>query len=293
MKTAETDEPKTQSAAPEWIEVPCPLCASRKWTLYVMAPSHYGPEKHQVTRCSDCGMIFTNPQPTTYLKQVEKRGALDRHFRPEVLAKMLLQGRFLTRLLAKYAPGRSLLDFGCGAGGMVQAAREEGWSPIGFDLNRGLVEQANQHWKFDLLHTGSLDQFYANNAGRFDAIISFQVFEHIQTPVPVAKEMARLLKPAGVLLIDVPNVYQPQEWMTRGKTLDPTSHWNHFSTATLCSLFERAGMEPIYRSAAPSFCGTYRKLGLGQLTYPLGRTTKRLLPPIGSGVCVIGRKPLA
>src|SRR5688572_18338078 len=82
------------------VEVACPLCRATNAALYVMAPSHYGPEKHQVTRCLECGMIYTNPQPTTYLDEVEHRGALDRHFRPEVLAGMDRQGRFLLHLLS-------------------------------------------------------------------------------------------------------------------------------------------------------------------------------------------------
>lgn len=174
---------------------------------------------------------------------------------------------------------------------MVQAAIQEGWSAIGFDLNRGLVEAANRHWSFDALKTGSLKKFYADHVNQFDAIISYQVFEHIQTPLEAGREMVRLLKPGGVLLIDVPNVYQPQEWFSRGKTLDPTSHWCHFSTRTLSDMMKRLGLETVYCSAAPAFCGIYQKLGFTKVCYSLGAITKSILPPIGSGVCVIGRKP--
>src|SRR5687768_9410303 len=54
-------------------EVNCPLCSGEGWTRYVLAPSHYGPESHQVVRCTACGMIYTNPQSRTYLDEVEKR----------------------------------------------------------------------------------------------------------------------------------------------------------------------------------------------------------------------------
>jgi 2-polyprenyl-3-methyl-5-hydroxy-6-metoxy-1,4-benzoquinol methylase len=236
-------------------------------------------------------MIYTNPQPTTYLDEVEHRGALDRHFRADVLAGMERQGRFLLHLLEPFAPGKRLLDFGCGAAGMVNAATQAGWPVTGYDMNRGLAEAANRHWKFDRVLTGPLEDFYAAHAGHFDAIISYQVFEHIQTPVEAARAMARLLKPGGVLLIDVPNVHQPQEWFSRGKTLDPTSHWCHFSTNTLAELVKRAGLDVVYRSGAPSLCGLYQKLGFRQSCYRLGAWTKVLLPPIGSGVCVIARKP--
>lgn len=272
------------------VEVPCPLCGSREWKVHVMAPSHYGPERHQVTRCLKCDMIFTNPQSTTYLDEVEHRGALDRHFLPQRLDGMCRHARFLLRLVGRHTPGRSFLDFGCGAGGMVKTAIDDGWNAIGYDLNTGLVEAANRHWKFNKLETGSLDAFYDRYPKTFDAIIAFQVFEHLQEPLVTGAKLASLLRPGGVLLVDVPYVHQPGELLNRGSTLDPTAHWCHFSIKTLGLLMEKLGLEVVYRSAAPSLVTPYYKLGFKKLCYPLGLFTKAVLPPIGTGVCVIARR---
>jgi SAM-dependent methyltransferase len=255
-----------------------------------MAPSHYGPEQHQVTQCNDCGMVYTNPQTTTYLEEVENRGALERHFDPQAIRAKRDQAHFLLKLIARYSPGRSLLDFGCGIGAVVEVARESGWNATGFDLNGGLVERANEFWGGRDLVTGNLGNFYASHQGKFDAILSFQVFEHLQQPVDTGTELVRLLRPGGVILIDVPYVYQPAEWISRGKTLDPTSHWCHFSKRTLADLVRRLDCEVVYCSAAPSLVGFYNKLGFGRAASSLGLLTKACLPPIGSGVCVIGRK---
>jgi hypothetical protein len=56
-------------------EVPCPLCNSQNYDFYCNAPSHYTPETYRVTKCNDCGMVFTNPQFTFYDKVAENRGA--------------------------------------------------------------------------------------------------------------------------------------------------------------------------------------------------------------------------
>jgi len=102
--------------------------------------------------------------------------------------------------------------------------------------------------------------------------------------------LVRLLKAGGLLYVDVPNVNQPREWFQRGRTLDSTSHWCHFSTRTLGALMELLDCEVVFRSAAPGFAGLWNKLGFKNAAPRLGALCKRVLPPIGTGVCVIGRK---
>jgi 2-polyprenyl-3-methyl-5-hydroxy-6-metoxy-1,4-benzoquinol methylase len=273
-------------------EVPCPLCGSADHRLYVMAPSHYGPERYAVTRCQRCGMIFTNPQQSSYTSEVEERGVLDRHLRAETLSVGCRQARLQLRLLERFTGGRRVFDFGCGAGMFVHEAIVRGWEAVGHDLNRGLVAAANRHWGFDALHTGPLEEFITQRPGPYDALLSNQVFEHLQRPLEVGEHLVRLLKPGGLLYLDVPNVRQPREWFQRGVTLDPTSHWCHFSSTTLPALVEKLGCEPIFVSAAPALLGLWHKvrLGEGDAVSALGALCKRWLPPVGTGVCVIGRK---
>ena len=273
-----------------YMEVPCPLCGCERWTKYVLAPSHYGPESHQVTRCDDCGMIFTNPQLISYQKQVENTGVLTRHLEAERLRTAGLQAHLQMRLIARFVRSGRLLDFGCGAGVLVNTAIEMGWDAVGLDMNRGLVSAANQHWGFDALESGSLEEFFAGDHRYFDAIVSNQVFEHLQDPVKVGTMLVDRLKPGGVFLIDVPYVNQPQELMSRGKTLDPTSHWCHFSRKTIKSLVRAIGAEVVYTSAAPAMIGTLGRFLPQDVAARVGSWSKRFLPPVGTGVCVIGQK---
>lgn len=272
-------------------EVSCPLCGCDKWEKYVMAPSHYGPELHQVTRCHDCGMVFTNPQVLSYEQQVENTGVLTRHLMPERLLSAELQARLQLALLGRYSePGR-LLDFGCGAGALVHAAIDQGWQATGLDLNRGLVNAANQHWGTNALNAGSLDDFLGGTEQHFDAIVSNQVFEHLRDPVDIGTKLVRRLNPGGVILIDVPNVNQPQEWFSRGKTLDPTSHWCHFSKISLTNLMERMGVKVVYANSSPALVNVYSRFLSVKWAVELGYWTKWCMPPVGTGVCVIGQKP--
>lgn len=239
-------------------------------------------------------MIFTNPQPTSYVQQIAQRGLLSRHLVPTVLERHRRSARLVLERLQPLATGPRLLDFGCGEGVLVHEAHRQGWNAIGLDVNDGLVAAANAHWGFTALVSGSLDQMLASPPDPFDVIVTSQVFEHLQRPVEVGRQLVSLLKPGGLLYIDVPNVRQLGERLSlaRGRTLDPTAHWNHFSLTTLSALVGRIGCWVVYASAAPSLLEYYHRLGLGRLAYPLGHLSKRLLPGIGTGVCVIGRVPV-
>jgi 2-polyprenyl-3-methyl-5-hydroxy-6-metoxy-1,4-benzoquinol methylase len=272
------------------VDVSCPLCASDKFSVYVWAPSHYGPEKYKVTQCTQCSMILTNPQPTTYDMEVEERGVLGRHFNPKTLEKRRRIASLVLSVIAPMVPGRRVLDFGCGEGSFVAQADAEGWDAAGIDLNRGLVVEANRHWGFNRLWAGSLDEYLASSPKAFDAIVATQVFEHIQRPVEMGRTLARLLNPNGIMYIDVPNANQLAEWKSRGITLDPTAHWNHFTVKTLSALMQKMGLEVVDATGAPSLINLYSRLGLGQGALPLARLSRKVLPGIGTGVCVIGRR---
>lgn len=284
-------EATVSTPSPAMIETGCPLCGSREWCVYTWAPSHYGPETHRVTRCRDCAMIFTNPQPTTYLQQVKSRGALARHFDRDAIEGARRVARLQLRTLARLSSGRRILDFGCGNGAFVREALTQGWLARGADLNAGLVAEANRFWGFDALRSESLDALIERWEGYFDAVMTNQVLEHIQEPRIVGESLLRLLKPGGLLYIDVPNARQLAEWLHRGKTLDPTSHWNHFTLSTLKRFVQRLGCTVAYASAAPSLIGLYGKFVPDRVAIALGRLSRRVLPPWGSGVCVIARKP--
>jgi SAM-dependent methyltransferase len=238
-------------------------------------------------------MIFTNPQPTDYVQRIAERGVLARHFVPAILARQRRAARLVLALVERLTPGRRLLDFGCGEGVLVHEARQRGWHSVGLDLNHGLVAAANVHWGFDALMAGTLDELSRRGPDRYDVIISSQVFEHLQRPLETGRQAVSLLKPGGLLYLDVPNVRQLGERLARGKTLDPTAHWNHFSLSTLHRLVVRLGCAPVYASGAPSLVELYARLGFARFTYTLGRLSKRLLPAIGTGACVIARVPPA
>lgn len=271
-------------------EVPCPVCSSQKYSFYCDAPSHYTPETYRITICDQCQMVFTNPQFTFYDKVAESRGATPTAFDEGMLRGLFFQATFTLSLIEPFTKGKRILDFGCGEGAFVAAALENGWQARGYDLNVGGMQEANRRWKTDVFDSGSFDAYHANFRESYDVVVALQVFEHLAEPLAVGTKAVQLLKPGGIFLIDVPNVNQVAERKSKGSSLDPTAHLCHFSLDTLSLLMDKLGCDIVYQSAAPSFFRIFRKAKLGKLAYPLGRLAKRVLPGIGTGVCVIGRK---
>lgn len=274
--------------------VPCPLCDGNRLSLY--ARVNHRNAMHSISQCDDCQMVFTNPPapPQEFLCLEEEKP----ENAPEVLdlsssyvEASTHDSRFLLDLIQPYKQGNRLLDFGCGNGVLVKVAREGGWQAEGYDLQAWMVKEANVRWGFNALHSGSLEDFVFARRGAFDVVTAFQVFEHVLRPVDVGLQLLQLLEPGGIFVVDVPHLHQLGEWFRRGKTLHPTSQCNHFSVATASYFLQRLGCEVIYKSAAPSFVGVYRRVGLKALAAnKLGILTKKWLPSLGTGVCVIGRK---
>ena len=112
--------------------------------------------------------------------------------------------RFYRRLLTSYlapSPRRTLLEIGCGLGSFL-ASLDTSWDKYGFDVSRYAVGHArakvpNAHL---VVASGARIPF----ARRFDAIVSFDVLEHLAAPEDAFDEVASRLEPSGIFVFVVP-----------------------------------------------------------------------------------------
>lgn len=99
--------------------------------------------------------------------------------------------------------GKKVLDFGCGEGGFVIAMASKGNSDVegvdiydDFDVAKEYISQNGVlNTKFHVGMSSVLED------ASYDVIISHDSFEHFEDPAYILKEMSRLLKPEGHLLI--------------------------------------------------------------------------------------------
>lgn len=110
--------------------------------------------------------------------------------------------RYLSR--AEQKPLR-LLDVGCGNGNFLRVAAMLGMECYGQDFDAGAVESAKRKlgdscrfWSGDLASSPWSD-------GYFDCIVLNHVIEHVDTPRDLLKQVGRLLKTDGQLIVTTPN----------------------------------------------------------------------------------------
>jgi SAM-dependent methyltransferase len=99
--------------------------------------------------------------------------------------------------------GAAILDYGCGGGGFVYAALNQGYNSFGVEIDDKYLKQAakfptppsnfNEHL---VIYDGNILPFPSHT---FDCVFSWYVLEHVPDLWQTLMEMIRVLKPGGIL----------------------------------------------------------------------------------------------
>ena len=107
-------------------------------------------------------------------------------------------------MLKKYSLQKidKFLDVGCGEGFVLKEALKLGFEPYGVDIADNLDNSVDR----DRVHFFKGNVFAANfRDNYFSAVYIDSVLEHTPDPISTLKELRRILKPSGLLLLIVPN----------------------------------------------------------------------------------------
>lgn len=134
-----------------------------------------------------------------------------------------------------------LLDVGAGLGVFPYKMKQEGWDCLAMDMDAKLVKHHQEVAGIDSI-VG--DVRYLDGIGKFDLITFNKVLEHITDPISVLASAKRLLKPDGLVYIELPDGEGAEvEGKDREEYL--LGHIHVFSFASYALLVARAGMQLI------------------------------------------------
>ena len=145
-------------------------------------------------------------------------------------------------------PPASLLAIGAGAGHKVAGARRRGLRAEGYELNRHCCSVARERLGVELRHGDVLE---ARSGGeRFDLVTLWGVLEYVPDPTRLVARAREFLAPGGTMVVEVPRVDSISTAVQRelpqfvARHLDPASHLNAFSDASIATVLWRSGLVP-------------------------------------------------
>jgi len=274
----------------------CPMCG-----VYVFNPKHSLSDRlykttnqvFKIVECRGCGLLRLDPRPDEdemekyYPDRYWAYGGTRKGF-TGVYRRFVLRDhlRFVKKAIKRMRIGTArILDIGCGAGDLLGALRKRGHSGIGLDISASALKSAAE-LKVPGVRADHSEPPFAN--ATFDVVSMFHVLEHVPDPDEAIAVAARLLKPNGRMVIQVPNA-DCMQYAILGRFwigLDVPRHTFAYRRLDLEQILERNGMVVTrrkyfsWRDNAPSLATS-----LAPWLDPMSR---RVLRPKGSTILRFG-----
>jgi 2-polyprenyl-3-methyl-5-hydroxy-6-metoxy-1,4-benzoquinol methylase len=193
-------------------------------------------------------MLITHPQPSLenlgkyyesedYISHTDnKRSLFEKlyHFIKSIALKNKLN------LINSLQPNKGIiLDIGAGTGEFLSVAKNDGWQTIGVEPSDKAKAIAKSKGVSFVEETSELENH------SFDVISMWHVLEHVPDLDKQIKELKRLLKPKGTLIIAVPNFksFDAKHYGKFWAAYDVPIHFWHFSKTAIKLIFEKEEMK--------------------------------------------------
>jgi 2-polyprenyl-6-hydroxyphenyl methylase/3-demethylubiquinone-9 3-methyltransferase len=206
---------------------------------------------------------------TGYRYQYADHSSAHEHLLPTVRSE-------LARFFARRNEPHRVFDLGCGNGSVAAALIRDGYDICGVDPSTEGIARAQEAYPHIRLSAGSAYDDLVSSFGRFPAVISLEVVEHVYSPREYARTLFDLVEPGGIALVSTPyHGYWKNLTLAFTGKLDAhfTALWDHghikfWSVRTLGVLLQETGFTNL------------RFLRVGRL------------PPLARSMIAIASKPI-
>jgi 2-polyprenyl-3-methyl-5-hydroxy-6-metoxy-1,4-benzoquinol methylase len=244
-----TDLGRMLSRRSEFVHVDCPACGMAERT------DRFTKNGISYVNCPACRTFYVSPRPSpavldwfysdspnyaywnTHIFPASEPARRQHIFRPRV-------DRLLEICARHGVATQALLEVGAGFGTFCSElkSRKIFKRVVGVEPTPGLAATCRRR-DIEVLEK-PIEHLTSEEAGEFDVVASFEVIEHLFSPMEFVQHMQRLLRPGGLMMLTCPNGlgFDVETLGPLSSTVDH-EHLNYFNPKSLSDMLLRAGME--------------------------------------------------
>ncbi len=244
-------------------KVNCTICGCSEHTIFHSGNYHLNLlPPFCIVKCKKCGMLYMSPRSTVNDRQLLLEGKVSDNLK--MYASSAYNYANVDKCRVESFKNRieffqrafsmkklKVLDIGTSAGTFLKLLKEYEFEGIGLEPSQSDVKLC-QNSGLNVVNG------YAENIPfedeTFDIVHANHVFEHLENPLKASQEAYRILKPGGMIYIEVPNQLDNFSFrrdrlfnrvIQRERSISSIHHLWFFGEKTLYKLLKKAGFANI------------------------------------------------
>lgn len=225
-------------------------------------------QEHEILKCKNCALMYINNKSgfseIQGLKSSPKGVTITRQYIEKQNVQMPDYIKIANELVSRYGNKGSLLEIGTNIGVLLNYLNQIGFHTVGIEPNKWCVNYARDNFNLNIYPTDLIGAKFESE--KFDIVVMLHVIEHLPDPNREIKEIHRILKTGGCLVLETPS-YDALPFKIlrhRERSLRCRGHLYFFTPKTLKLLVAKNGFDVVKLE----YVG--RTLTLDRLIYNIG-----------------------
>lgn len=222
----------------------CYLCGASK---FILRPGSVRDNpKLKILECSICHLV-TLSSYSHIIDQFYENSSMhnDQKLDPQNwLNETYMDDEIRFRFCKPLLQNRTILDFGCGAGGFLLRAKNIAYQAEGLELEIRLRSY------FEEIGLKVFSRLEEIGKKKYDIITLFHVLEHLSDPRKTLSDLSKRLEEGGQMIVEVPNADDALLSLYNSKEFSNFTYWScHlflFNADTLSKLANQSGLQINY-----------------------------------------------
>lgn len=205
-------------------------------------------QEYQYYKCIDCNLIFLQNIP----KKPSDVYTNEYHSIPQSMEQFVAAAQYerpKIEILKRFVQKGKLLEIGPSIGLFAYLAKQEGFEVEAIEMDPACCKFLREKIKIPAIETNDIAQ-QCQNKNCYDAIVLWQVIEHLEDPWKDLKAMVSALSNNGHLLISTPNPqsFQFKLFKSKWTHVDAPRHFYLIPISLLIQYLSSLGLKHVHTS---------------------------------------------